>query len=179
MAEATASKRIYLSYAHSDGADLAQRLLHDLTSTGFDVWLDTKRLAGGASWTVEIESAIDRSDVLIALMTHGSYVSDVCRAEQLRALRRGCLVLPVVAQANSEIPIYLETKQHRSFADGYQLSELLDDIHLKRNGVDLCSRFRTTYVTAPPLPRNYVHRGQIAERAAYGSLWRNGGVNGT
>jgi hypothetical protein len=44
-----------------------------------DVWLDTARIQGGASWTVEIEKAIDQCDVCLALMTPGSYVSDICR----------------------------------------------------------------------------------------------------
>jgi hypothetical protein len=42
----------------------------------------TPHASGGASWTVEIEKEIDRCDVLLALMTPGSYLSDI--ANQLR-----------------------------------------------------------------------------------------------
>ena len=50
---------VFISYAHTDGAELALRLQQDLAACGFDVWLDKRRLTGGASWTVQIERAID------------------------------------------------------------------------------------------------------------------------
>ena len=46
---------IFISYAHRDGADLAQRIHRDLTSEHLDPWLDTTRLTSGASWTNVIE----------------------------------------------------------------------------------------------------------------------------
>jgi TIR domain len=88
--------RIFISYARKDGASLASHLQHGL-NPDYDVWLDAARLEAGASWTLEIEKAIDRCDVLLALMTPGSYVSDICRAEQLRALRLGKRVIPLLA----------------------------------------------------------------------------------
>jgi hypothetical protein len=51
----------FASYAHRNGAELAVRLQKDLTGVGCEVWLDTQRIRGGASWTVEIEKAIDRA----------------------------------------------------------------------------------------------------------------------
>ena len=41
--------RVFISYARKDGARLAQRLHRDLKTQGFDPWLDTGRIAGGAS----------------------------------------------------------------------------------------------------------------------------------
>ena len=86
-------KRVLISYARKDAARLATELQRDLQSE-HDVWLDTNRIAGGCSWTVEVEKAIDNCEVLLALLSPGSYVSDVCRAEQLRALRCGKRVIP-------------------------------------------------------------------------------------
>jgi hypothetical protein len=51
------------------------------------------------TWTKEIEEALDRAEVVIALLTAGSYASEICRAEQLRALRHGKVVIPIRAQA--------------------------------------------------------------------------------
>ena len=45
--------------------------------------------AGGTSWTKEIEVALDEAEYFLALLTRGSYVSEICRAVQLRSLRRG------------------------------------------------------------------------------------------
>src|SRR4051812_42976429 len=99
--------RIFISYARKDAAGLASELQHSL-EPDYDVWLDTARLTGGASWTVDIEEAIDRCDVLLALMTPGSFDSDICRAEQLRALRRGKRVIPLLATVGAERPLHLE-----------------------------------------------------------------------
>src|SRR2546422_379845 len=96
-------QRIFVSYAR-DGAELALRLQKDLTAAGFDVWLDTERIGGGASWTVEIEEAIDRAQVVLALLTPGSYSSEICRAEQIRSLRKGKSVVPLLAAPGSDIP---------------------------------------------------------------------------
>lgn len=77
-------KRVFISYARKD-ADRLAAILRQSLEPDHDVWLDTNRIAGGASWNVEIEKAIDNCDTLLALLTSGSYVSDICRAEQLRA----------------------------------------------------------------------------------------------
>jgi len=105
--------RIFISYAHKDGKDLALRLQQSLKASGLDTWLDSQRLQGGSSWTTEIETALDASDVVLALLTPGSYVSDICRAEQLRSLRKGKCVIPVLGQKNTDIPLHLETKSYR------------------------------------------------------------------
>jgi WD40 repeat protein len=157
--------KVFISYARKDGAALAQRLQASLAAKGFDAWLDTQRIAGGASWTKEIEQAVDACDVLLSLLTSGSYVSEICRAEQLDALRNGKRVIPLLAERGCKIPLHLKTKQYRDFtgAKPYaaQLSLLLGDIRLGRNAIPLRPEFRTTYVTAPPLPRNYVQRPEV------------------
>ena len=169
--------RIFISYAHKDGADLAQRLQADLTRRGFDTWLDKQRLEGGASWTTEIEMALDDADYVLALLTNGSYVSEICRAEQLRSLRKRKCVIPLLAQRRTEIPLHLETKNYRDFttSSNYSnaLAQVLKDIHA-RHGVQLQEKFRQTYTTAPPLPVNFVERPE-ALTALRNALITDGG----
>jgi len=169
---------IFLSYAHRDGAELATRLAQDLPAAGFTTWLDRKRLAGGSSWTAEIENALDTCQLVLALISPGAYVSDICRAEQLRALRKSKLVIPLLATAGAEIPLHLESKQYRDFATSTQYAQelelLLSDIRQGQGAIVLKDRFRQTYVTAPPLPRNYVERtGVLASLRS--ALIRDGG----
>jgi hypothetical protein len=71
---------VFISYAHKDGAQLAQRLQADFTAKGFNAWLDKRCLTAGAIWTTKIEHAIDRAQVVLALMTPGSDVFEICRA---------------------------------------------------------------------------------------------------
>ena len=111
-------QRIFVSYARKDGAEPALRLQKDLTAAGFEVWIDTQRIEGGASWTVEIEEAIDRAKVVLALLTPGSYASEICRAEQLRSLRLDKCVIPLLAAPGSDIPLHFETKNYRDFTRG-------------------------------------------------------------
>ena len=85
--------KIFMSYARSDGAATARRLECDLRNHGYDPWLDVDRIEGGASWAAKIEQAIDDCEVVLALLTRGSYHSDICPAEQLRALRKARLML--------------------------------------------------------------------------------------
>jgi len=106
---------IFVSYARKDGAELAQRLHADLTTQGFDVSLDTRRVRGAAKWTKEIETALDEAHVVLALLTPGSYSSEICRAEQLRALRKGKCVIPLLAERGADIPLHLEAMQNRNF----------------------------------------------------------------
>jgi hypothetical protein len=157
----SADGKIFISYARIDGAELAQRLQGDLRDKGYDAWLDTERIRGGSTWTKEIETAIDDADYVLALLTPGSYASEICRAEQLRSLRKGKCVIPLKAQRGTESPLHLETKNYRDFtADSTYtkaFAELLEDIHA-RSGVPLKEAFRVTYVTAPPLPVNFVER---------------------
>jgi len=155
------STSVFISYARRDGAELAQRLQRDLAARGIDAWLDTRRLEPGSTWSVEIERAINACEAILVLMTSGSYASEICRGEQLRAGRRGKRLIPILAQAGADRPVYLEPKQYLDFtsASAYQqrFEELVTTIE-RRGGVPLDEKYRTTYVTAPPLPRNYVER---------------------
>jgi WD40 repeat protein len=154
--------RIFLSYARKDGVELARRLYDDLTARGFEAWLDQHRIAAGASWTDEIEQALDRAAFFLALLTRGSYESEICRAEQLRALRKGKLVIPLLGQSDPDVvPLYLEGKHYRDLAADYAgaFAELMDDIAHRRSLAALPARYRDmSYETVPALPPNYVER---------------------
>jgi WD40 repeat protein len=153
--------RVFISYAHQDGSKLASRLSNDLTHEGYDVWMDKARLKGGTSWTTDVENALESSDVVLAILSRGASVSDMCRAEQLRSLRKGKCVIPVLAQANVDRPLHLEIKQYRDLSTDLsypsEFRRLLEDIG-HRAGSGLVSSYRHTYVTVPPLPPNYVDR---------------------
>src|SRR5258706_1282624 len=152
-------QRVFVSYARRDGSELAVRLQKDLMAAGFEVWLDTQRIGGGASWTLEIEEAIDWAQVVFALLTPGSYTSEICRAEQLRSLRTGKCVIPVLAGYGPEVvPIYFEVTNWRKYPE--QWRGLLTDI-AARNGAALPPSYRSTPATsisAPPTVANYIDR---------------------
>jgi len=154
--------RIFISYSRKDGAVLAQRLQCDLAKQGFDAWLDTKRIGGGAVWSAEIEREIDACQVMIALLSPGSYKSEICRAEQIRALDKGKRVIPVIAVKGADRPLYLYARQYRDFTEDThyveRLGELLADIRGDSTATlpDNYRKTRVTYLTAPPRVANYL-----------------------
>jgi WD40 repeat protein len=156
--------RVFISYARKDGAALAQRLQEDLKGRGFDAWLDTQRIGGGRVWSMEIEDAIKSCPVMIALMSPGSYESEICRSEQLLALDQGNRVIPVLAAKGADRPVYLYARQYRDFTDdtayAARLSELLADIRGDATATlpDSYRKTRVTYLTAPPRVANYLER---------------------
>src|SRR5688572_4299290 len=107
--------KIFISYAHSDGAEAAEQLLHELRER-HDVWLDRERLNGGASWSKTIEDEIDSREIVLALLSKKSDSSIVCRGEHLRAGRKGKRVIPIRLQADANIPIYLEPLHYLEYA---------------------------------------------------------------
>jgi WD40 repeat protein len=158
------SPRLFISYARLDGARLAQRLQSSLENEGFDTWLDVQRLQGGAAWSVEIEREIDTRPVTIALLSPGSYGSEICRAEQLRALDKGNRVIPILAVKGAERPLCLYARQYRDFTNeaNYlkRIRELITDIHGDVTAAlpEIYTRTKVTYLTAPPRVANYIER---------------------
>ena len=143
-----------------DGASLAQRLQSDLAKLGFDAWLDTERISGGAVWSSEIEREIDTRQATLALLSPGSYASEICRAEHLRALDKGNRVIPVLAVKGADLPLYLYARQYRDFTDNAnydaRLRELLADIRGDATATlpDAYCKTRVIYITAPPRVTN-------------------------
>ena len=60
---------IFESYAWHDAQEIARRLRRDLEARGFDVWLDVERMRNPDRWSMEIVEAIDRADVVLALLS--------------------------------------------------------------------------------------------------------------
>jgi len=144
--------RIFISYARRDGEKCATRIAADLRQRGAIVWIDLAEIRAGSKWTVEIEQAIDECDVFLALLSHGSYTSPICRAEQLRALRHGRRVLPIRLQQDAEVPLHLEGTQFIDFSNSDRLAELADLLQGDRT-CRLSPAYKVTYVTAPSLPK--------------------------
>lgn len=156
--------RIFISYARRDGTMLALTLQRDLSANGYDTWLDTQRIEGGAIWTAVIEQELDARELTLALLTPGSYQSEICRAEQLRALRKGKRLIPVVAAPHTDRPLYIEARNFRDFTEPVRYRERFQELLSDIRGASAAAlpesyrETRVTYVTAPPRVANYLER---------------------
>jgi hypothetical protein len=128
MSNTTGSLKIFISYARQDARELALRLHQDLRAVGYETWLDLSEIPGGASWSQDIENAIESCDIALALLSSGSYVSEICRAEQLRALRKGKRVIPALVQPDAERPLVLEHLNYLDFTDASRYESMFRDL---------------------------------------------------
>jgi WD40 repeat protein len=160
--------KVFISYGTNDATDLALRLEGDLRSAGHEPWLDRFRLKGGANWTSTIEEAIDDCGAMLALLTPASYRSPICRAEQLRALRKCKPVIPLLAQENADRPLHLEHFDFRDFTGKYEeayqvLSQDLGNL-VDSGAVTIPEAFHRTYLKVPPRPPHVVDRPEEVKR---------------
>lgn len=119
---------LFLSYGRKDGKTFAMQLFQDLTSAGYRVWLDLDEIAMGGDFTQEIERAIDTCDVMLALISPSSLASGWCRAEQLRAIRKGKRVIPLMITPDVELPLALEHLNYIDFSTPERYAPMLRDL---------------------------------------------------
>ena len=100
--------------------------------------------------------------MVLALLSAGSYESEVCQGEQLRSLRRHKCVIPLLVQSDTVTPVYLEARQYRDFSEpalyAARLQILLEDIENRPVSMLAVQYRQTLYDTVPPLPPNFVAR---------------------
>ena len=88
----------------------------------------------------EIEKRIEWAEVVLAVLTPGSCGSEICRAEQIRSLRKGKCAIPVRAAA-CEIPVHSETTNDRDFTGTEADLGEAGRRGLIRRGTARCGRF--------------------------------------
>ncbi|MEL7432913.1 MAG: DarT ssDNA thymidine ADP-ribosyltransferase family protein [Chloroflexota bacterium] len=125
---ATHATNIFISYGRKDSRELAMRLRDDLMGVGYSVWLDLNEIPGGADWSQQIEDAIEHSHIMISLLSPASFHSQWCRAEQLRAMRKGKRVVPLMVIEGAEVPLHLEHLNYLDFTDRTRYDEMFRDL---------------------------------------------------
>ena len=63
--------KVFVAYVQEDGT-AADRLFEALEASGFDPWLDRRKLLPGQNWPRSIEAAIDTSDFFLACFSRRS-----------------------------------------------------------------------------------------------------------
>ena len=97
MAAASAAPRIFVSYARSDGKEIAAELRRRLQDEhGFPLWQDLADLEGGKDWWLQITDAIDHVEFLVLVMTSAALGSEYVRREWRYARQQGKCVIPVI-----------------------------------------------------------------------------------
>lgn len=119
---------IFISYSHSD-SDFANRLEADLRQRDFDTWMDRRGLAGGHKWRRELQNAIDRSHVLLVVLSPEAVDSEYVQSEYGYATDEGKTVIPIYFRP-CKIPMELRGIQWIDFQQSYEqgLEALVQDL---------------------------------------------------
>jgi|GEM_PF-641011 len=108
-------RKTFLSYSRAN-KDFAIRLAKELKSEGFHVWLDQLDIPLGARWDVEVEKALEESEIFMIIMTPASISSENVRDEIGYAIDNGKRFLPVLLE-NCTVPLRLRRFQYVDFSN--------------------------------------------------------------
>jgi hypothetical protein len=112
--------KVFIAYSRKD-REFAEKLEKNLSQEGVDVWLDKKKLLVGDSIIEKIETAINKSDYIIAVLSNVSVRSNWVKKELYWAIMKeqeldAKLVLPVKIE-ECDIPGFLKDKHYTDFSD--------------------------------------------------------------
>ena len=146
--------RVFVSYSESDSLS-ALRRVDRLRKAGFRVWLAERDVPRTANWPSSIQTALDGSQCVIALMSEAATHSEYCQGEVLHALEHGKEVIPVLVQRCTK-PFFLAARQHIDFTGnterGYmQLEERLRQIVSKSCASNPCFGIATVRLRSTPM----------------------------
>jgi hypothetical protein len=164
---------IFISYGRADARELAIRLRDNLQDVGYSVWLDLNELPGGANWSQDIEEAIEHCHLMIAVMSPHSYNSQWCRAEQLRAIRKGKRIIPLLAIVGTEVPLHLEHINYLNFTDMSRYDEMFRDL---LSDITAGSAFRQVTVSPATSGKSPFKKGRVKAGMGFQGEKRTSGV---
>jgi len=109
------SNVLFISHDHDD-ADFAELLKLKLEKQGLNSWIDSERLKIGQDWREEIDSGIEKSMAVIAIMTPDSRKSEYVTYEWAYAWGKGKKVFPIMLKQTQLHP-RLESLQYLDFTN--------------------------------------------------------------
>lgn len=89
--------QVFISYSRKD-LDFVERLASDLQSAGLTVWYDLSELDGGTQWGMEIQSAIEKSQFFLVVLSPNMLTSKWVQREFLFAESCNLKVIPLQYQ---------------------------------------------------------------------------------
>jgi hypothetical protein len=133
-------RKTFISYSRVN-KDFAVRLARELKSEGFAVWLDQLDIPAGARWDVELEQALEESEIFMVIMTAAAISSENVRDEIGYAIDNGKRFLPVLLEP-CNVPLRLRRFQYVDFTN-----KNFDE------GVDSAKELLRTLIAQPTSPR--------------------------
>jgi tetratricopeptide (TPR) repeat protein len=113
----------FISYSRADGEAFALKLADQLAAgpPAVDVWLDRRRLQPGVDWDEQLVAALRCCEGMLFVMTGDSISArSECKREWTRALKYKKPIIPLLFDADAELPYRLEPREYIDFASDYE-----------------------------------------------------------
>jgi hypothetical protein len=87
--------RVFISYARSDGEQIAEGLRILLEQHNIPLWQDRVKMEGGSDWWLQIVEALNKVEFMVMVMTPAALLSPIVRKEWRYARQQGVCVYPI------------------------------------------------------------------------------------
>lgn len=127
---ATGKPKVFISYARSDGATLADELYHGLRLADFEPYLDHHDIANAEEWESRLGDLIHGADTVVFLLTPAAVRSLRCAWEVEHAAKLGKRLIPVTGKPvpETEVPERLRRLNYTIFREGQSFARPLSEL---------------------------------------------------
>jgi signal transduction histidine kinase len=173
---------VFLSHASEDKT-IVRELCKQLSTDGFDPWLDENRILPGQDWNFEIAQALRKSDsILLCFSARSASKEGYIQREYKKAMEyqlekpEGSIFVIPVRLDHCEIPFFLRELQCVDYPSGYE--KLVLSLHLREEKSTSKKRPRGKEEPKPAPEEMEDHSAEVKERPAPSAQrTTNGGIN--
>ena len=130
MSATTDQPRIFISYARSDSAALAEELVAGLELAGFRPFIDRHDIAAAEDWEARLGALILSADTVVFVLSPAAVRSERCAWEVERATELGKRLIPVQGMAveDADVPERLRRLNYIFFRPGQSFARPLGEL---------------------------------------------------
>ena len=130
MSATTEQPRIFISYARSDGTQLAEELVAGLEVAGFRPFLDRHDIAAAEDWESRLGALILGADTVVFILSPAAVKSERCAWEVECATELGKRLIPIqaVPVAEADVPERLRRLNYIEFRTGQSFARPLGEL---------------------------------------------------
>ena len=130
MSATTEQPRIFISYARSDGTQLAEELVAGLEVAGFRPFLDRQDIAAAEDWESRLGALILGADTVVFILSPAAVKSERCAWEVECATELGKRLIPIqaVPVAEADVPERLRRLNYIEFRTGQSFARPLGEL---------------------------------------------------
>jgi tetratricopeptide (TPR) repeat protein len=165
--------KVFISYSRLD-SDLG-KAVYTYLSDNHEVFIDTKKIAGGEEWESIIENEISKCDRFILILTLSSINRDEVKKEIDLAINKKKKIIPCIHNNIEDKDIPWELKKYNGihFAEGPDLGrKLLSMIHVEEKSLltNVSEEKQNVQKTTINSPQEYLEKAKDFERPKQNQL---------